>query len=392
MTKIFSGFFGAQRRLPRLTRARLMLYFFVMVYAAYSVLKWIGLDLFSEAGAASLALLSLCTSLWAGFVVFDFFACAKYFDESKAEEIAELSNPVPFGFLRPLAHGAAMFMLIFCYAALVKTMAPSEPVGLFSGFNGATLLFICSMPFISAALPCLTAYFMYSARSVVVEEAVKRGLLPPEAETDGSGMGRVERLAYRFWLNTLRPAWSSTIRPAYEKMESLAKRNRLGCGSVVFLLCMALFGVSDLFELLSRDAYGAYDVRPLAAGSLLFSIWCATAGYDMRRAASDQRPTERVEKGCPYGVVRPFVYGLASSLFFYGWRYFDKEVNKSESLASLGEWATDADAAAMAAIYDNFRLEDFIILFGAGAATTICMLFVRRRARKKAAEESLETA
>ncbi|MDE0022583.1 MAG: hypothetical protein OXT69_14530 [Candidatus Poribacteria bacterium] len=371
MASTFSGFFGAQRRL-RQTRAGSMLFGFFMFYGVYSVLKWVGLDLISEASATSLALLSLCSSLWAGFVVRDFFECVKYFDESKAEEIAELDNPVPYGLLRPLAHGAASFMWFFCCRALVETMS-SDPVGLFSGFNGATLLNICSMPSILMA-PYLTASFMYAARSAAVEKAVKRGLLPPEAETDESGMGRVEKLAYRFYLRALRPA--------YEKMNSLAKRNRLCCGFIVFFFCMAVFGVSGLFELLS---VGAYDFRLLAAGSLLFSIWCATAGYDMWRAY-DQQPAERIEKGFPYGVVRPFVYGLASSLLFYVWLHLDKEERMSESLSWASEHLTDAyDAhvAKIAAIY-KFGIEEFIMLLVVGAATTVGMLYARRRAQKKA--------
>ncbi len=217
--------------------------------------------------------------------------------------------------------------------------------------------------------------FMYAARQVAVEKAVKRGLLPPEAETNESGMGRMERLAYRFYLRALRPA--------YEKMNSLAKRNRICCGFVVFLFCMAVFGVSGLFELLS---VGAYDIRLLAAGSLLFCIWCATAGYDIWRAAYDQKPTERIEKGCPYGVVRPFVYGLASSLLFYVWLHLDKEARMSESLSWASEHLTDAyDAhvAKIAAIY-KFGMEEFIMLLVVGAATTVGMLYARRRAQKKA--------
>ena len=376
MANSFSGFFGSQRPL-RQTRAGLMLFIFamfVMFYAAFFVLKWVGLEPFSGGGAASLALLSLCPSLWAGFIFFDLFACGKYLDESKAEEIAELDNPVPYGFLRPLAHGASTFMWFFCFAALIGTMSSSEPVGLFSGFNGATLLDVCSMPSMFLFM-YLAASFMYAARQVAVEKAVKRGLLPPEAETDGSGMGRMERLVYRFYLRALRPA--------YEKMNSLAKRNRLCCGFFVFLFCMAVFGVSGLFELLS---VGAYDIRLLAAGSLLFCIWCATAGYDIWRAAYDQKPTERIEKGCPYGVVRPFVYGLMSSLLFYVWWYLQKEANKSESLSWASEHLTDAyDAhvAKIAAIY-KFGIEEFIMLLVVGAATTVGMLYARRRAQKKA--------
>ena len=375
MASSFSGFFGSQRRL-RQTLAGAMLFIFVMPYAALFILKLVGLEPFSGGNAASLALLSLSISLWSGFIFFDLFACAKYFDESKAEEIAELDNPVPYGLLRPLAHGAATFMWFFCVAAFTEPMSSSEPVGLFSGFNGATLLDICSMPSMFLFM-YLAASFMYAARQVAVEKAVKRGLLPPEAETNESGMGRMERLVYRFYLRALRPA--------YEKMNSLAKRNRFCCGFVVFLFCMAVFGVSGLFELLS---VGAYDIRLLAAGSLLFCIWCATAGYDIWRAAYDQKPTERIEKGCPYGVVRPFVYGLMSSLLFYVWWYLQKEANKSESL-SRSEYFTVAEIAA---IYDRFIMEDFIMIIGVGVATTVGMLYVRRRARKKASQESLETA
>lgn len=373
MTSTFSGFFDALRRL-RQTRAGSMLFTFVMLYAAFSVLKRVGLDPFNGASAASLALLSLCTSLWTRFVVFDLYACGKYLDESKAEEIAELDNPVPYGFLRPLAHGAAMFMWFFCVGAFVETMSLSEPVGLFSGFNRETLLDICSMPSVFLFM-YLAASFMYAARQAAVDQAVKRGLAPPEAETDESRMGRVERLVYRFYLRA--------FRPATEKVKSLAKRNRFSFGFAVFLVCMAVFGASGLFELLSM---GAYDFRMLAAGSLLFSIWCAAAGYDMWRAY-DQKPAERIEKGYPYGVVRPFVYGLMASLLFYVWRYLYKEARISESMSWASEHLTeayDAHVAKIAEIY-QFGMEEFIMLIGAGAATTICMLYARRRAQKKAA-------